>query len=42
MCVCNNVSLGKIITKKPIEPEKEEIKINKRAASAKLRIFEKN
>jgi 16S rRNA (cytosine1402-N4)-methyltransferase len=34
--------MGKIITKKPFIPTDEEIKRNKRAGSAKLRIFEKN
>lgn len=34
--------VGKVITKKPIKPSDEEIAINKRARSAKLRIFEKN
>lgn len=32
--------LGKIITQKPIVPSKEELRANKRARSAKLRIFE--
>ena len=40
-CVCNYVSLGKIITKKPIIPTKEEQENNSRSKSAKLRIFEK-
>lgn len=34
--------LGKIITEKPIVPSAQEIVANKRARSAKLRIFEKN
>jgi len=39
-CECgNNHSLGKIITKKPIVPTKEEIKRNPRSRSSKLRIF---
>jgi 16S rRNA (cytosine1402-N4)-methyltransferase len=39
-CTCgNNHSLGKIITKKPITPTKEEIKLNPRSRSSKLRIF---
>ncbi len=39
-CECgNNNSLGKILTKKPIIPSKEEIKINPRSRSSKLRIF---
>lgn len=40
-CVCGAVSLGKVITKKPIIPTEEEQKENSRAKSAKLRIFEK-
>lgn len=40
-CVCGAKSLGKIITKKPIIPSKEEQEENSRAKSAKLRIFEK-
>lgn len=39
-CTCgNNHALGKIITKKPIIPTKEEIKQNPRSRSSKLRIF---
>lgn len=34
--------MGKILTKKPIEPSKEEVNKNSRASSAKLRVFEKN
>ena len=41
-CVCGYKSLGKIITKKPILPGKEEIEQNSRSKSAKLRIFEKS
>ena len=41
-CVCGYKSLGKIITKKPILPTKEETVENSRAKSAKLRIFEKS
>lgn len=35
-------NMGKIITKKPVTPTKEEIAINRRSRSAKLRIFERN
>jgi 16S rRNA (cytosine1402-N4)-methyltransferase len=39
-CECgNNNQKGKIITKKPIIPTKEEIKINSRSRSSKLRLF---
>lgn len=41
-CVCGYKSLGKIITKKPILPTKEEMNENSRSKSAKLRIFEKS
>ncbi len=41
MCVCGKKSKGKVITRKPILPSDEELRINSRSASAKLRIFEK-
>ena len=41
VCVCGKTPRAKLITKKPIEPSEEEIKINNRAHSAKLRIVEK-
>ncbi len=40
-CVCENVSLGKIINKKPILPTEKEMQENSRSRSAKLRVFEK-
>ena len=40
-CICGSKTLGKIINKKPIEASSEELKINSRSASAKLRIFER-
>ena len=40
-CVCGAKVEGKIITKKPIEPQKREQEENPRSKSAKLRIFEK-
>lgn len=40
-CICNPLKLGNIITKKPIEPDKDEIEENPRSKSAKLRIFER-
>lgn len=40
-CVCGNVSLGKIITKKLILPTEKEMQENSRSRSAKLRVFEK-
>lgn len=41
VCVCGQVSKGKVITKKPILPSQEELAVNKRSKSAKLRVFEK-
>ena len=41
VCVCGRKSKGKVITKKPIVPSEDELERNKRAASSKLRIFEK-
>jgi 16S rRNA (cytosine1402-N4)-methyltransferase len=39
-CECgNNHSIGKIITKKPIGPTKQEEKINPRSRSSKMRVF---
>ncbi len=40
-CVCGKKSKGKVITRKPILPSEEELKLNLRSKSAKLRIFEK-
>lgn len=41
VCTCGRVSQGKVVTGKPILPGEEEVSKNPRAASAKLRIFEK-
>ena len=42
VCVCGNVSKGKVITRKPILPSEEELAVNSRSKSAKLRIFERS
>ena len=42
ICTCGRVSKGKVISKKPILPSKEEMEINKRSKSAKLRVFERS
>ena len=42
VCVCGNVSKGKVITRKPILPSEEELEENSRSKSAKLRIFERS
>lgn len=41
ICICGKQPVAKIITRKPILPTNEEIGINPRARSAKLRILEK-
>ena len=41
VCVCGNVSKGRVITRKPILPSEEELRDNSRSKSAKLRIFER-
>jgi len=41
VCVCGNVSKGKVITRKPILPSEDELEHNSRSKSAKLRVFEK-
>ncbi len=41
VCVCGKVSLGRVITGKPVLPSEEEMAYNPRSKSAKLRIFEK-
>ncbi|MCR5691837.1 MAG: 16S rRNA (cytosine(1402)-N(4))-methyltransferase RsmH [Eubacterium sp.] len=41
VCVCGKKSKGKVITRKPILPSHEELEVNTRSKSAKLRVFEK-
>ena len=41
VCVCGKKPLGKVITRKPILPSKEEQEYNSRSKSAKLRVFER-
>ena len=41
VCVCGNVPKGTVITRKPILPSDEELEVNSRSKSAKLRIFER-
>lgn len=42
VCVCGRTSKGKVITRKPIVPGKEELEENSRSKSAKLRVFERS
>ena len=41
VCVCGQASQGRTVTRKPVLPSAEEIAANRRAKSAKLRVFEK-
>ncbi len=41
MCQCNKKPLVKVITRKPILPTDEELEVNPRSRSAKLRVIEK-
>lgn len=42
VCVCGNESKGRVITRKPILPGEDELAVNSRSKSAKLRIFERS
>lgn len=42
ICACGKKSKGRVITKKPILPSSEELSVNSRSKSAKLRIFERH
>lgn len=39
VCTCRGMPLGEIVTRKPIQPGDDEIRLNSRARSAKLRVF---
>ena len=41
VCACGKTSKGRVVTRKPILPSKEEMESNSRSKSAKLRIFER-
>lgn len=41
VCTCGKVSMGKVVTRKPIVPSEQELEENKRAKSSKLRVFER-
>ncbi len=42
VCVCGRKSKGFVVSRKPIIPTEEEIEVNKRSKSSKLRVFEKS
>ena len=41
VCVCGKRSKGRVVTRKAIAPSAHELEVNRRSASAKLRVFEK-
>ena len=41
VCLCGKKSKGKVVTRKPILPSEEELEVNSRSKSAKLRVFER-
>lgn len=41
VCTCGRKPKGKVITRKPVVPQAEEINNNKRSKSSKLRVFER-
>ena len=42
VCVCGRKSKGFVVSRKPIIPTEEEIAVNKRSKSSKLRVFERS
>ena len=42
VCVCGAKSKRRVVTRKPILPGEEELSLNRRSASAKLRVFERS
>ena len=42
VCLCGKKSKGKVISRKPILPSEEELTVNSRSKSAKLRVFERS
>ncbi len=42
VCVCGKTPKGHLLTRKPIEPSEEELELNPRSRSAKLRVIIKN
>ena len=41
VCVCGKKSKGRVVGRKPILPSQEELEVNSRSKSAKLRVFER-
>ncbi len=41
VCICGKIPYGKTVPRKPILPSEEEMEVNSRSKSAKLRVFER-
>lgn len=41
VCMCGKKSKGRVVTRKPILPSEQELELNSRSKSAKLRVFER-
>ncbi|MBQ8107633.1 MAG: 16S rRNA (cytosine(1402)-N(4))-methyltransferase, partial [Ruminococcus sp.] len=41
VCICGQTPRGRLVNRKPIEPSEEELRVNNRSRSAKLRVIEK-
>lgn len=42
VCICGKLPSGRVVTRKPVLPSQEELEVNSRSKSAKLRVFERN
>ncbi len=41
VCICGKLPSGRVVTRKPVLPSQEELEVNSRSKSAKLRVFER-
>ncbi len=41
VCICGKLPSGRVVTRKPVLPSREELEVNSRSKSAKLRVFER-
>ncbi|MDE6365028.1 MAG: 16S rRNA (cytosine(1402)-N(4))-methyltransferase RsmH [Lachnospiraceae bacterium] len=41
VCICGRLPYGSVVTRKPVLPSQEELEVNSRSKSAKLRVFER-
>lgn len=41
VCICGKLPSGRVVTRKPVLPSQDELEVNSRSKSAKLRVFER-